>query len=94
MDDALVQTAIDLSGRSSLFWNVPFGSPKIGNFDVELVHEFFNAICNNAGINMHVVKVSGTNSHHVAEAAFKSIARALRTAVQVDPRQRELSADN
>jgi imidazoleglycerol-phosphate dehydratase len=87
MDDAQVATALDLSGRPYLVWNVAFPTTKIGAFDTELVREFFQALSTHAGITLHVGLVHGINSHHIAEAAFKSVARALRQAVEVDPRQ-------
>jgi imidazoleglycerol-phosphate dehydratase len=87
MDDAQVATALDLSGRSYLVWNVAFPTPKIGTFDTELVREFFQALSTHAGITLHVDLIHGINSHHIAEAAFKSVARALRQAVEHDPRQ-------
>lgn len=87
MDDAQIATALDLSGRPYLVWNVAFPTPKIGTFDAELVREFFQALSTHAGITLHVDKVHGLNSHHVAEAAFKSVARALRQALDHDPRQ-------
>jgi imidazoleglycerol-phosphate dehydratase len=87
MDDAQVATALDLSGRPYLVWNVPFPTPKIGTFDTELVREFFQALSTHAGITLHVDTIHGINSHHIAEAAFKSVARALRQAVEHDPRQ-------
>jgi len=87
MDDALVQSALDLSGRPHLVWDVQFSSTKIGFFDVELVKEFFNAVCMNADITLHVSMISGINSHHIAEATFKSIAQSLRQAIETDPRQ-------
>ncbi len=87
MDDAQVATALDLSGRSYLVWNVVFPSARIGGFDTELVREFFQALSTHAGITLHVDLVHGINSHHIAEAAFKSVARALRQAVEVDARQ-------
>jgi imidazoleglycerol-phosphate dehydratase len=86
MDDAQVSTALDLSGRPFLVWNVPFPTPKIGTFDTELVREFFQALATHGGITLHADRVHGLNSHHIAEAAFKSIARALRMAVEADPR--------
>ena len=89
MDDALIQSALDISGRPSLVWNVPFGFSKIGSFDVELVQEFFNSFCLNAGINMHVTKLAGNNNHHIVEAIFKSIAKSLRLAVQIDHKQKD-----
>ena len=87
MDDAQVATALDLSGRPYLVWNLAFPTAKIGTFDTELVREFFQALSTHAGITLHVDLVHGINSHHIAEAAFKSVARALRQAVQLDPRQ-------
>jgi imidazoleglycerol-phosphate dehydratase len=87
MDDALVRVALDLSGRSYLAWNVTFPTAKIGDFDTELVREFFQALSSNAGITLHVDLAHGLNSHHIAEAAFKSVAHALRQAVAVDERK-------
>lgn len=86
MDDALVRAALDLSGRPFLVWNVDFPSPKIGTFDTELVREFFQALSTHGGITLHVDRIHGLNSHHIAEAAFKAVARALREAVEPDPR--------
>lgn len=86
MDDAQVATALDLSARPYLVWNVAFPTPKIGTFDTDLVREFFQALATHGGITLHVDKVHGLNSHHIAEAAFKSVARALRVAVEADPR--------
>ena len=87
MDDALVRAALDLSGRSFLVWNVDLPTPKIGSFDTELVREFFQALSTHGGITLHVDALHGFNSHHVAEAAFKAVARALRDAVETDPRK-------
>lgn len=86
MDDTLVRCALDLSGRPWLGWNVAMTAPKIGTFDTELVREFFQALSTHGGITLHVDLVRGVNSHHIAEAAFKSVARALRMAVEPDPR--------
>ena len=86
MDDAQVATALDLSARPYLVWNLPFPTAKIGAFDTELVREFFQALATHGGITLHVDLVHGLNSHHIAEAAFKSVARALRMAVEPDPR--------
>jgi len=86
MDDTQVACALDLSARPFLVWNVEFPTAKIGTFDTELVREFFQALSTNGGITLHVDKVHGINSHHIAEAAFKSVARALRMAVETDPR--------
>ena len=86
MDDALVRAALDLSGRPYLVWNVDFPTEKIGGFDTELVREFFQALSTHGGITLHVDLLHGINSHHIAEAAFKAVARALREAVEADPR--------
>ncbi len=87
MDDAQVRTALDLSGRPYLVWNVDMLTAKIGTFDTELVREFFQALSTHGGVTLHVDRLHGFNSHHIAEAAFKSVARALRMAVEPDPRK-------
>ena len=87
MDDAQVRAALDLSGRPFLVWNVDMPTAKIGTFDTELVREFFQALATHGGITLHVDKLHGFNSHHIAEAAFKAVARALREAVEPDPRR-------
>ena len=87
MDEAQVRCALDLSGRAFLVWNVDFPTPKIGTFDTELVREFFTAFAGNGGITLHADRLHGFNSHHIAEAAFKAVARALRDAVETDPRK-------
>ena len=87
MDDALVRTALDLSGRPFLVWNMDLPTPRIGTFDTELVREFFQALATHGGITLHVDALHGFNSHHMAEAGFKSVARALREAVETDPRK-------
>ncbi|MCR9067658.1 MAG: imidazoleglycerol-phosphate dehydratase HisB [Rhodobacteraceae bacterium] len=87
MDDALLRAALDLSGRPYLVWSVDFPTDRIGTFDTELVREFFQALSTHGGITLHVHKLEGINSHHIAEAAFKSVARALRDAVEPDPRR-------
>jgi len=86
MDDTQVRAALDLSGRPYLVWGVDFPTPKIGTFDTELVREFFQAFSTHGGITLHVDRLHGFNSHHIAEAAFKAVARALREAVETDPR--------
>lgn len=86
MDDAQVACALDLSARPYLVWALPFPTAKIGTFDTELVREFFQALATHGGITLHVDLIHGINSHHIAEAAFKSVARALRMAVEPDPR--------
>ncbi len=86
MDDAQVACALDLSARPHLVWNVAFPTPKIGTFDTELVREFFQALATHGGITLHIDMIHGVNSHHIAEACFKAVARALRMAVEHDPR--------
>lgn len=85
MDEALVLSAIDFSGRSYLAFDCNFPSEKIGSFDTELVNEFFAAFVRTAGVTLHIKKISGNNSHHIAEAAFKATARAIKQAVSIDP---------
>ena len=87
MDDALVRAALDLSARPFLVWNVDLPTAKIGTFDTELVREFFQALSTHGGITLHVDMLHGVNSHHIAEAAFKAVARSLRDALEVDPRK-------
>ncbi len=86
MDDSQVACALDLSARPFLIFNLPFPTQKIGTFDTELVREFFQAISTHGGITLHVDLIHGFNSHHIAEACFKAVARALRMAVEQDPR--------
>ena len=86
MDDAQVACALDLSGRPYLVWNLAFPTAKIGTFDTELVREFFQAVSTHGGITLHVDLNHGLNGHHIAEAAFKALAKALRMAVEPDPR--------
>ncbi|PLS22006.1 imidazoleglycerol-phosphate dehydratase HisB [Neptunicoccus cionae] len=87
MDDALVRAALDLSGRPYLVWKVDLPTAKIGSFDTELVREFFTAFAMQGGITLHVEALDGFNSHHIVEAAFKSVAQALRAALETDPRK-------
>lgn len=87
MDDAQVRCALDLSARPFLVWNVNLPTAKIGTFDSELVREFFQALATHGGITLHIDQLHGLNSHHIAEAAFKAVARALRVAVETDPRK-------
>ena len=87
MDDALVRSALDLSGRAFLVFNLEIPTSKIGTFDTELVREFFTAFAMNGGITLHVDKLAGRNSHHIVEAAFKAVARSLRAAVEPDARK-------
>jgi imidazoleglycerol-phosphate dehydratase len=86
MDETLVEAAVDISGRPFLVWNVEFLRPKIGLMDTELFEEFFRALAFNAMVTLHVNQRAGRNAHHVAEACFKAVARALRVACKIDPR--------
>jgi imidazoleglycerol-phosphate dehydratase len=86
MDEALTRVAIDVSGRPYLVWKVGFSRPKLGDFDTELVREWFRAFAHNAGITLHVETLYGDNSHHMVESCFKGLARALREAVAIDER--------
>ncbi len=87
MDEALTRVALDISGRPYLIWKVEFSRPKIGDMDTELFREWFHAFAHNAGITLHVETLYGDNNHHIAETCFKALARALRDAMEIDPRQ-------
>ncbi|WP_342359891.1 imidazoleglycerol-phosphate dehydratase HisB [Terrarubrum flagellatum] len=87
MDEALTRVALDISGRPYLVFKTEFPSAKIGTFDTELVREFFQAFATQAAITLHVETLHGANSHHIAESCFKGLARALRAAVTIDPRE-------
>jgi imidazoleglycerol-phosphate dehydratase len=87
MDETLTRVAIDVSGRPFLVFKTNFSSPKIGDFDVQLVREFFQAFSMNAGVTLHVETLYGTNDHHIAESCFKGLARSLKKAVAVDDRE-------
>jgi len=87
LDEALVQVALDCSGRPHLSYSLQIPAQKIGTFDTELVKEFFVAVANNAGLTLHLRQLEGVNSHHIVEAGFKAFARALRQAVEIDPRR-------
>ena len=89
MDEALTRAAIDVSGRPYLIWKVEFSRPKIGEFDTELVREWFQAFAMNAGVTLHVETLHGDNCHHIAESCFKALARVLRGAIEIDPRQKD-----
>jgi len=89
MDETLTRVAIDLSNRPYLIWNVQFPTQKIGDMDTELFREWFQAFAQTAGATLHVETLYGLNSHHIAESAFKALARALRQAVEIDPRKRD-----
>ena len=87
MDEALSRVSLDISGRPYLVWKVAFPTQKLGDFDTELFREFFQALAQNSGITLNVENIDGFNSHHIAESCFKACARALRQAVEMDPRQ-------
>ena len=87
MDETLTRCAIDVSGRPFLVFKVNFPRQKIGNFDTELVREWFQAFAMNSGITLHIENAYGENAHHIAESCFKALARALRVAIEIDPRQ-------
>ncbi len=90
MQETLASIAIDISGRPALVYHVTFHTGKIGNFDAELVEEFLKAFSANAGINLHVNVPYGSNTHHIAEAIFKGLARALHDAVRIDERVKDV----
>jgi imidazoleglycerol-phosphate dehydratase len=87
MDETMTRVAVDVSGRPYLVWKVAFSKPKLGEMDTELFREWFQAFAQNAGITLHVENLYGENNHHIAETCFKGLARALREAVAIDPRQ-------
>ena len=87
MDETMTRVAVDVSGRPYLIWDVNFSQPKLGEMDTELFREFFQAFAQNAGITLHIANLYGENNHHLAETCFKGLARALRAAIAIDPRQ-------
>jgi imidazoleglycerol-phosphate dehydratase len=87
MDETLTRVALDVSGRPFLIWKVDFSAHKLGEMDTELFREWFQAFAQNAGITLHVENLYGENNHHVAETCYKGLARALRAAISLDPRQ-------
>jgi imidazoleglycerol-phosphate dehydratase len=89
MDGSLTRAAVDVSGRPFLIWKVEFTRDKVGEMDTELFREWFQAFAMNAGITLHVETFYGENNHHIAESAFKALARALREAVEIDPRAKD-----
>lgn len=89
MDGTLTRAAIDVSGRPFLIWRTNFTAPKIGDFDTELVREWFQAFAMNAGVTLHIETLYADSNHHIAESCFKALARALRNAVEIDPRQKD-----
>lgn len=84
MDESLILSAVDVSGRSFLAYNLNPRAKRVGDFDVELIEEFFIAFTTNAGINLHLTQLAGKNTHHILEGAFKSVARSLKTAVSIN----------
>lgn len=89
MDETMTRVAIDVSGRPYLVWDVTFTRPKLGEMDTELFREWFQAFAQNAGITLHVANLYGENNHHIAETCYKGLARALRAAIAIDPRQEQ-----
>jgi imidazoleglycerol-phosphate dehydratase len=89
MDETLTRVAVDVSGRPFLVFRTEFPTERIGTFDAQLVREFFQAFAGNAGLTLHIETLYGVNSHHIAESCFKGVARALKAAVALDPRQAE-----
>jgi imidazoleglycerol-phosphate dehydratase len=89
MDETLTRCAIDVSGRPFLIYRCEYARPKIGTFDTDLVREWFQAFAMNAGITLHLENAYGVNAHHIAESSFKALARALRDAIKIDPRQKD-----
>jgi len=87
MDETLTRVALDISGRPYLVWKTAFTQPKLGDLDTEMVKEFFAAFAGSAGITLHIETLYGVNNHHIAESCFKGLARALRTAIAIDPRK-------
>jgi len=88
MDEAMTRAALDISGRPYLVWKVTFTRVKVGEFETELFHEFFQAFAQHAGVTLHIENLYGKNNHHIAEACFKALARVLRAAIAIDPRQK------
>lgn len=87
MDETLTRVALDISGRPYLVWNSSFSQPRLGEMDTELFSHWFHSFAGSAGITLHVETLYGHNNHHIIESAFKGVARALRTAVEIDPRK-------
>jgi len=89
MDETLTRAAIDLSGRPYFIWKVAFSKPKLGEMDTELFKEWFQAFSQHAGVTLHIENLYGDNNHHIAESCFKACARALRQAIEIDPRLKD-----
>ena len=85
MDEALILSAVDISGRGQCYYNMQMPTEKVGDFDTELCKEFWDAFARQAGLSLHIVMIDGGNSHHIIEGSFKSVARSLRKAVKIDP---------
>lgn len=85
MDEALILSALDISGRGGCYFELNIPAPRVGDFDTEMCEEFFRALASNAGMTLHLRQLAGKNSHHIIEGAFKSVARSLRVAVSIDP---------
>ena len=87
MDETLTRAAIDISGRPFLVWKAEFSQPRLGEMDTELFEHFFHSLAGSSGLTLHVETLYGRNNHHIVESAFKAVARALRAAIQIDPRK-------
>lgn len=87
LDEALIQVSLDFSGRPHLSYGLQIPTQRVGNYDTQLVREFFAAICNHAHLTLHIRQLDGINSHHIIEATFKAFARSLRMAIEIDPRR-------
>ncbi len=89
MDESLILTAVDISGRSGLYYDLQIPTEKVGDFDTELTQEFFEAFVRHAGVTLHIKQLAGTNSHHIIEGTFKSFARTLKQAVSIDENNKD-----
>lgn len=89
MDESLILTAVDISGRSGLYYDLHIPTEKVGDFDTELTQEFFEAFVRHAGVTLHIKQLAGTNSHHIIEGTFKSFARTLKQAVSIDENNKD-----
>ncbi len=90
MDESLVLTAVDISGRSGLYYDLQIPTEKVGDFDTELTQEFFEAFTRHAGVTLHIKQLAGTNSHHIIEGTFKSFARTMKQAVSIDENNKDV----
>ncbi len=89
MDESLILTAVDISGRSGLYYDLSIPTEKVGDFDTELTQEFFEAFVRHAGVTLHIKQLAGTNSHHIIEGTFKSFARTMKQAVSIDEKNKD-----